>query len=155
MQYRAFKEIARHLGDAVGANERRVARQPGTDPALAGVLPELIFNATPEDLRALAEKAFGRRAAEPDEVRLEHLHTSVDSAAERQQVLRMLREAGRVTFQQLVADADAQAVVVVRFMVLLELFRDRVVSLDQPVPLGELTVTWADGESQAEEIEDR
>ncbi len=46
------------------------------------------------------------------------------------------------SFRALIADAESTLVVVVRFLALLELFRDRVVAFDQPGPLAELTVRW-------------
>ncbi|WP_147106059.1 segregation and condensation protein A [Nesterenkonia populi] len=147
LQYRAFKRIAGHIGQAVGGNAGRFPRRPGEDPQLAGLMPELKLTTTAGDLRALAEKAFARRAAEPDDVRLGHLHATVDSAAEKQHMAELLRATGQASFAELIADAESQLVVVVRFLGLLELFRDRQVNLDQPAPLGELTVAWAAEES--------
>jgi segregation and condensation protein A len=52
-------------------------------------------------------------------------------------------------------------VVVARFLALLEMFRDRVVSFDQLLPLGDLTVHWTAGseawssESLSEEYEEQ
>jgi segregation and condensation protein A len=51
-----------------------------------------------------------------------------------------------LSFRALIADADSTLVVVARFLALLEMFRERVVSFDQLSPLGDLTVRWtADG----------
>ena len=41
-----------------------------------------------------------------------------------------------------------------RFLALLELFREGVVSFDQVTPLGELTVRWTGGEDDEVEITD-
>ena len=54
-----------------------------------------------------------------------------------------LRRGGASSFRALVADADSTLVVVVRFLALLELFREGAVGFEQVVPLGELTVRWA------------
>ena len=58
-----------------------------------------------------------------------------------------LRRGGASSFRTLVADADSTLVVVVRFLALLELFREGAVGFEQVAPLGELTVRWtgADG----------
>lgn len=153
LQYRAFKQIAAHIQQAVEQNETRFPRQAGIDPELAGLMPELIWKTTPEDLKAIAEKAFARPAIEPEDIRLEHLHAHTVSIGEEMAAMTAaLRAAGTVSFSDLVADAASRLVVVVRFLGLLELFRDRDVELQQESPLGELTITWsgsASGESEA------
>ena len=53
-----------------------------------------------------------------------------------------LRHTTATSFRALTADAESTLVVVARFLALLELFREGVVSFDQMVPLGELTVRW-------------
>ena len=72
------------------------------------------------------------------------LHTqTVNIRTEMAAMADQLRSAGACQFQELVAAAESRLVVVVRFLGLLELFRDRTVEFDQEVPLGELTITWA------------
>lgn len=153
LQYRAFKEIASHVRATLDENADRHPRHPGTDPQLAGLLPELVWRTTPEDLRAIAEKVFARPAMEPDDVRLEHLHAhAVNVRDEMATMTGMLRQGGTLSFSELVRDAENRLVVVVRFLGLLELFRDRDVELSQDSPLGELSVTWsgsAQGETEA------
>lgn len=153
LQYRAFKQIAVHIQQAVERNETRFPRQPGIDPELAGLMPELVWKTTPEDLKAIAEKVFARPAIEPDDIRLEHLHAHAVSIGEEMAAMTAaLRAAGTASFSDLVADAANRLVVVVRFLGLLELFRDRDVELQQESPLGELTITWsgsASGETEA------
>ncbi len=144
LQYKAFKQIADQMGAAAAENAGRFARRPGAHPDMANLLPELVWNTTAEDLKALAERALARRQAEPDEVGLAHLHAAtVNVRAEMAAVTEQLRAAGRCSFTELVAGAESRLVVVVRFLGLLELFRDRSVEFDQQVPLGELLITWS------------
>lgn len=153
LQYRAFKQIAEHLDRRLDAQSGRHPRRPGTDPQLGGLLPELVWRTSPEDLAAIAEKAFTRPTIEPDDVHLDHLHAhAVDIREEMRTMTGRLRGSGSLEFSELVSDATSRLVVVVRFLGLLELFRDRDVELEQESPLGELTVTWAgieDGETAA------
>ena len=58
----------------------------------------------------------------------------------------MLAEAGRITFHQLVEDAPTRAVVVSRFLALLELYRRGAVEFEQDGALGTLTIQWTDSE---------
>lgn len=144
LQYRAFKQIAEHLDRRLDAQSGRHPRRPGTDPQLGGLLPELVWRTSPEDLAAIAEKAFARPTIEPDDVHLDHLHAhAVDIREEMRTMTHRLRSSGRLEFSELVSDAASRLVVVVRFLGLLELFRDRDVELAQESPLGELMVTWA------------
>jgi segregation and condensation protein A len=95
-------------------------------------------------------------------VGLAHLHGSPVSVKEQAELLgRRLRQASPLTFRALTADAGSPLVVVARFLALLEMFRDRVVSFDQLLPLGDLTVHWTAGseawssESLSEEYEEQ
>ena len=53
-----------------------------------------------------------------------------------------MQAAGRLSFAELVADADSTLVVVARFLALLEMYRDRAVTFEQDTPLGDLQVQW-------------
>ena len=53
-----------------------------------------------------------------------------------------LRGAGELTFAALAADAESVVVVVARFLILLDLYREGSVAFSQASPLGELTVRW-------------
>ncbi|NLS08433.1 segregation/condensation protein A [Nesterenkonia sp. MY13] len=153
LQYKAFKQIAEQMGQAASQNAGRFPRRPGTHPDMQNLLPELVWNTTAEDLKALAEKAFARQHYEPDHVKLEHLHAhAVNVREEMAAMTEQLRQAGTCRFQDLVAQAENRLVVVVRFLGLLELFRDRAIDFDQDQPLGDLTITWS-GSSQEEAAE--
>lgn len=150
LQYKAFKQIAEQMAAAAAENTGRFPRRPGQHPDMADLLPELVWSTTAEDLKALAERALLRQQLEPDQVGMEHLHAhTVNVREEMMAMTEQLRAAGSCQFHQLVAQAENRLVVVVRFLGLLELFRDRAVEFDQQVPLGELTVTWS-GQGAAE-----
>ena len=53
-----------------------------------------------------------------------------------------LRAQPVMTFHALIADAESTAVVVSRFLAVLELFRRTIIEFDQAEALGELTVKW-------------
>lgn len=144
LQFKAFKQIAEQMGAAVADNAGRFPRRPGAHPEMANLLPDLVWNTTAEDLKHLAERALLRQQMEPDHVVLEHLHTqTVNIRAEMAAMAEQLRVEGSCKFQELVGGAESRLVVVVRFLGLLELFRDRTVEFDQRIPLGEWTITWA------------
>nr|WP_051501325.1 segregation/condensation protein A [Nesterenkonia sp. AN1] len=81
---------------------------------------------------------------EPDHIRFEHLHShTVDIRAEMAVMTALLREAGAASFTELIRESESRLVVVVRFLGLLELYRDRDVEFEQDAPLGELRVLWS------------
>ncbi|MFI1017303.1 segregation/condensation protein A [Streptomyces sp. NPDC020965] len=149
LQYRAYKRIAEILSDRFEAEGRRYPRTVGLEPHHAALLPEVVIRIGAEGLAGLAARA-ARPRPEP-QVYVDHIHAPLVSVREQGEiVVALLRERGRATFRELVADAGADTLTVVaRFLALLELYRDRAVTLDQPEALGELLVGWAGGDGGA------
>jgi segregation and condensation protein A len=74
-----------------------------------------------------------------------HLHVPRTSVREQAEILlARLRSLRRATFRQLIADCAGTYEVVARFLAVLELYRDGLVSLDQVAPLADLYLTWID-----------
>ena len=142
LQYRAYKQLAAVFADRLADQGRGLARAVPLEPHFAELLPELVWTTTAEDLAALAAQALAPRPA-PPRVDTSHVHAPAVSVRDEADVIvRRLRRDGPATFQALVADAETRLVVVARFLALLELFREGVLSFDQMVPLGKLTVRW-------------
>lgn len=141
LQYRAFKDVAAHIGETMAGTGRMTPRQAGLEPHLAKLLPELVMSITPEQLAMIAARALTPK--EPETVGLTHLHAPAVSVREQAViVVDRLRTEGALSFKALVRDADSTLVVVARFLALLELFRDKQVVFDQPEALGDLEVSW-------------
>ncbi len=84
---------------------------------------------------------------EPETVDLRHLHSPVVNVREQAAIIvSKLRRGRAMSFRDLVADALGTATVVARFLALLELFREQVISFEQAAPLAELTVRWTGAE---------
>ena len=60
----------------------------------------------------------------------------------------------RKQLRSLVADAESTLVVVARFLAVLELYRERVVTVEQAEALGELTVRWTGEDIESVEVSD-
>ncbi|MGM7667571.1 segregation and condensation protein A [Microbacterium sp. A93] len=143
LQYKAFRDISALMSQRMQAEARRFPRQTTLDPRFASVLPELVWTLSPEQFGALAEDVLARPPRQPEQIGLAHLHAPPVSVREQSGLLAArLRRAGHLTFRELVSDAGSTSVVVARFLALLEMFRDRAVTFDQQVPLGELVVRW-------------
>lgn len=146
LQYKAFKDVAALMGESMSAESTRQARSVPLDPELASVLPELIWRTTPEQFAEIARRAFTAKSETPTEVGTDHLHGFAVTVRQEAEELRLLLEDGAEHgFRTLIATAENVLVVVVRFLALLELFRDRAVELRQEHPLEELWVTWTAG----------
>ncbi|RUQ20439.1 segregation and condensation protein A [Kocuria sp. HSID16901] len=143
LQYKAFKDVAQVMDDTMKAEASRHPRPGGLQPEFAHLLPELIMTTTPEQLAAIAEKAMRPKEESPDEVGLDHLHGArVTVRDEAENIAAALMDGPPATFTRLIADAEDMLVIVVRFLALLEMYRDRVVGFAQEGPLEELTISW-------------
>ncbi len=152
LQYRAFRDAAADLAERATARSRSHPRAVQLEPRFAALLPELVIRIGPDGLAGLASAALAPKP-EPPGVDTSHLHAPVVSVREQASLLvGRLRAQGAATFRALVADAAGPAVVVCRFLALLELFRERAVGFDQASPLGALTVRWTGSASGDVEI---
>ncbi|MER7156435.1 segregation and condensation protein A [Streptomyces lydicus] len=153
LQYRAYKRIADIFSDRLADEARRHPRTVGLEPQYAELLPEVVISIGAEGFARLAVKAMQPKAR--PQVYVDHIHAPLVSVREQAGVvMARLREAGETTFQELVADAADTLTVVARFLALLELYRERVVDLDQAEALGALTVRWTGAEGAAPGVTD-
>ncbi|MEU1026403.1 segregation/condensation protein A, partial [Streptomyces sp. NPDC005904] len=149
LQYRAYKQIADIFTERLAAEGRRYPRTVGLEPHHAELLPEVVISIGAQGFAKLAVRAMQPRA-EP-QVYVDHIHAPLVSVREQAAlVVARLRERGEMEFQVLVADAGDTLTVVARFLALLELYREKVVALDQEDPLEELMVRWTGGDSAEE-----
>lgn len=145
LQYKAFKHAAGWIAERFEDESESFPRQAGLEAHFAALLPKLIFKTTPQMLAQLALTALAPRTAAPQEVGVAHLHGGTVSVREQAAILAlMLRQKRRLSFTELTADASSQLVVVARFLALLEMYREKVVSFSQNAPLDTLHVTWSE-----------
>ncbi len=128
-------------------------RDVALEEQFARVLPELVMTVTPEQLAMIAATAMVPRPV--PSMGLTHLHAPHVSVREQAGLLvDRLRGRGVVDFRELVSDADSTLVVVARFLAVLELYRDGMLSLQQQDPFAELTVRWAGPAEGSVQIDD-
>ena len=141
LQYRAYKRAAEHLSVLLAAESRRFPRQVSLEPRYAGLLPEVLLGLGPEEFARLAAKALTPRPQEL--VAVDHAHGGTVSVREQTALLHeRLRRTGGASFRSLVADCQGTLEVVARFLGLLELYREGLVSFEQAEALAELRIRW-------------
>ncbi|WP_329278829.1 segregation and condensation protein A [Streptomyces sp. NBC_01451] len=149
LQYRAYKQVADIFSRRLDDEARRYPRTVGLEPHHAELLPEVVIRIGAEGFAKLAVKAMQPRPR--PQVYVDHIHAPLVSVQEQAQiVVARLRVLGLATFQDLVEDTDDTLTVVARFLALLELYREKAVTLDQETALGELVVRWTGGEGDRE-----
>ncbi|MFE7484912.1 segregation/condensation protein A [Streptomyces sp. NPDC057552] len=146
LQYRAYKQIADIFSGRLEAEARRHPRTVGLEDHHAELLPEVVISIGPEGFAKLAVKAMQPKPR--PQVYVDHIHAPLVSVREQAGlVVERLRAAGAaVSFRTLTEDAPDTLTVVARFLALLELYREKAVTLDQDEALGDLLVTWSGGE---------
>ena len=148
LQYRAYKQAAAHLADLLGTEARRYPRRVSLEPRFAGLLPEVLLGLGPQEFALLAAKVLQPRPEQ--QVAVDHAHGGTVSVREQTAVMHeRLRRAGGGSFRGLTADCASTLEVVARFLGLLELYREGLVSFDQAEALGELRVRWTGPPDQA------
>jgi len=146
LQYRAYKEVAATFAGRMAVQARRFARRVPMEPQFAELLPEVLLGLGPAEFARIAALTLAPRPAPV--VDTEHIHMPRTSVREQAGILAgRLRTLGRATFRHLTSDCAGTYEVVARFLALLDLYRDGNVSFEQPVPLGDLYVTWAGRET--------
>ncbi|MEU0913875.1 segregation and condensation protein A [Streptomyces althioticus] len=145
LQYRAYKQIADIFSRRLDDEARRFPRTVGLEPHHAELLPDVVISIGPEGFAKLAVKAMQPKPK--PQVYVDHIHAPLVSVQEQAGiVVARLKELGEASFRALVEDTDDTLTVVARFLALLELYREKAVTLDQESALGELTVRWTGGD---------
>jgi segregation and condensation protein A len=146
LQYRAYKDVSAILAGQMAMQARMFPRRVAMEPAFAQLLPEVLLGLSPEQFAAIAAGALAPRKAPV--VSTAHLHVPRTTVREQADIVAgRLRRAGRASFRELSADCEDTYEIVARFLAVLDLFRDKYVSFEQEVPLGELFITWIPRES--------
>ncbi|WSR53840.1 segregation/condensation protein A [Micromonospora ureilytica] len=150
LQYKAYKEAAAYIAELEAVGGRRYPRAVSLEARYAEALPDLVLGIGPQRLLRLAVKAMTPKPV--PEVSIAHIHMVRVSVREHAAILAArLRRAGTATFSLLCADCEATLEVVARFLALLELYREGLVSFVQEQALEELTVRWTgptDGDTE-------
>jgi len=145
LECKTFKDVAETFAGLMRRADRSLARRAGPEEPYRSMVPDPLERVRPQALRDAARRALAPRPVEV--VDIDHIAPIRASVADAiATVLDVLGPpagkgaARRTTFRELVADADDRLEVVVRFLAVLELFKQGLVELDQAANFGTLEI---------------
>jgi segregation and condensation protein A len=141
IECKTFKDVAQVFSSLADEADLSFPRTVGPDERFAGLIPDLLEGTSVRRLQSAAIRALTPRP-EPI-VDLFHVNpikiTVADAVAE---LLDELPRAGRISFRRLTADLADRIEVIVRFLAVLELFKQGYVEIDQPQRFGDIDILW-------------
>ena len=133
---RVAVEIARRLEDEAGFFTRDI----GPGPGFAHLYPDPMDKLKPKDLARIAAQLL----RSPPTLDLSHVTPIRFTVADAMNAMEeRITAIGRAaTFREMVADCEERIHVVVRFLALLELYREGKVEMKQAATFGEIEIQW-------------
>ena len=141
LECKTFKDASAELSRLIGLAERSVPRRAGIEERFAETCPDLLAGVTPERLR----EAFLRAVAPKPVVHVDLHHVApvkITVAEALDELLDELPRLGRTTFRRLTQDFVERLDVIVRFLAVLELYKQGAVDLVQHGTFGSLEIEW-------------
>ncbi len=147
IEAKTFRDAGAALERLAQAAGRSLPRTAGLEERFLALVPDLLAGVTSADVHAAWLRVSS--PAPPPRVHLDHLapiRVSVGEAVD--DLLARIPGAGAMSFRALTAGMADRMEVIVRFLAVLELYKQGLVELDQAVTFGDLHVSWV-GESGA------
>lgn len=141
LQYKAFKEVSSWFASRFDVEAKRLARDVSIENRFRESTPELVWTLTLEEFQSLSQDVFTPR--EIPGIGLTHLHAPAVSIREQAtEVILRLRKSGSLTFFELIRGVSDRAIVVARFLAVLELYHLSAIAMHQESPLSDLLISW-------------
>jgi segregation and condensation protein A len=153
LECKTFKDASGALQRLAEVAERSYARRAGMEERFLSLTPDLMEGVTPEKVRKAYLKAITPKPIV--RVDLEHvapIRMSVWEAID--ELADELPRVGRISFRRLTGDLVERLEIIVRFLAVLELFKQGLVDLDQGTRFGDITIVWL-GDTSAGGVLDR
>jgi segregation and condensation protein A len=142
---KTFKDVASVFSQLTERASLSFPRRSGPDERFADLLPDMLDGVTPLRL----QRAYLRvtQPKPPTSIDLFHVAPIRASVAEAlMEMLETLPKLGKVTFRQITEAIHDRIEVVVRFLAILELYKQGRVSLEQSDRFGDIEVQWTAGD---------
>ena len=142
LELAAFRRAALDVAQRLEDESLRFPREAGPPAEFAHLYPDVMEQVKAEELAAMAAALL----RPPPPLDLSHVTPIRYTMAEAVEAVRgHLDRLGQASFRDLVADCQERIQIVVRFLALLELYRDGKVDLAQAETFGEIEVRWEGG----------
>ena len=141
VECKTFKDAAVVMERLAAEAGRSYPRVAGPDERFLDLTPDLLAGVTADDLRLAFLRAVTPRPV--PRIDLEHVAPIRASVAEA--VVELLEElplVGRISFRNLTGGLVERLDVIVRFLAVLELFKQGFVDLDQPRTFADIQIVW-------------
>ena len=136
-----FKDVAKILANFVDDADRVYGRSVGADERFAEVTPDLLEGLTIEKLQTGFVRAITPRPR--NEVNLFHVSPIRFTVAEAvEELMDELPRMGSATFRSITSGLVERLEVVVRFLALLEMYKQGYIEIDQIDRFGDIAVQW-------------
>jgi segregation and condensation protein A len=145
LEAKTFKDVAQIFATLADEADLSFPRVVGPDERFASVVPDMLEGTSVASLRNAAIRALTPKPVPVvDLFHVDPITTTVaDAVAE---LLNELPRVGRITFRRLTADLADRIEVIIRFLAVLELYKQGAVEIDQPERFGDIEVIWSAGE---------
>lgn len=145
LECKTFKDVGQVFAQMADAADRSCPRLSGPDERFAELMPDLLEGVTLHQVAAAYQRAMTPKPA--PKVDLSHVAAIRANVADAMaELLDELPRVRRIGFRRLTADLVERLEVVVRFLALLELFKQGLVDLDQTEKFGDIDIRWTGGE---------
>ncbi len=141
IELRVFRKVAVELARRLEAEAGFFSRDVGPGPEFSRLYPDPLVSITVDQLAAAAAQLL----RPPPTIDLSHvtpINYTVADAMSAVQTRIQTFGGGFTSFRDLVADCEARIDIVVRFLAILELYREGRVELQQASTFGEIEVEW-------------
>jgi segregation and condensation protein A len=145
LECKTFKDAAHALSDLATAAERSFPRTAGLEEQFFNLTPDLLEGVTGDRLRTAFLKAMTPKPV--PRIDLDHvapIRASVSDALV--ELADELPRIGRISFRRLTQELVERLEVIIRFLAVLELYKQGLVDLDQTERFGDIEVIWIGGE---------
>jgi segregation and condensation protein A len=142
---KTFKDVASVFSQLTERASLSFPRRSGPDERFADLLPDMLDGVTPVRLQRAYLRVTQPKA--PTSIDLFHVAPIRASVADAlMEMLDTLPKLGKVTFRQITEAIYDRIEVVVRFLAILELYKQGRVTLEQSDRFGEIEVQWIAGD---------
>jgi segregation and condensation protein A len=151
LECKTFKDVAGVFSRLADEADRSFPRGAGADERFEGLMPDLLEGMSPTRLRSAYLRAVTPKAVP----RIDLFHVAPIKASVSDALAELIDElprVGRISFRRLTSGLVERIEVIVRFLALLELFKQGYVELEQTERFGDVEVVWTGGDEQANDF---